>query len=187
LAIVAYNWASERYLYRRGRIESLRLGLDEELETNITLAKLLQESFGREFKDVFATNIFVFVKPGPMSGRIPSADLQLSARTYTIPELEIVRPKMAICLGSAAYNALRRIYDRPYQALKYVDYNMADLRLRDTEIYGVPHPGALGQAATGGYPKSLKIWKLLAKRLGRLQDGTPTEICNRPWTVKTVL
>lgn len=108
LMIIGQDWAGERYLTRRGDPDRLRLGYDAKLKTNTTLASLLEEAFNREFNQVFATNAFVFIKPGGMSGSIPAGDLRHSAQAYTLREIAIVRPKMAICLGADTYNALRK-------------------------------------------------------------------------------
>ena len=165
LMIVGQDWAGERYLARRGNANRLGPGYDGKLRSNKTLAKLLTEAFDRKFGDVFATNAFVFVKPGGMSGSIPVADLRLSARTYTLQELAVVRPKLAICLGAATYNAFRNLHGLPFQLLRDASYDAPQLVAEATEIYGVPHPGVYGQRSTGGYEASLEIWKRLAKRL----------------------
>lgn len=181
LMIIGQDWAGERYLTRRGDPDRLRSGYDAKLQTNITLASLLKEAFTREFDQVFATNAFVFIKPGGMTGSIPAGDLRHSTKTYTLREIAIVRPMMVICLGADAYNALRRSQGMPFQQLKDANHDTPELVITGAEIYGVPHTGALGQSSTGGYTVSLAIWKRLAKRLEHLRASNPsvTYVCDQ--------
>lgn len=166
--VIGQDWASEHFLMKPPNARQRDLGYDPDLQTNKIMTRLLREAFAREFKDVFATNAFVFVKPDNMSMRIPTVDLVRSSATYTLQEIRIVGPKMAVCLGGASYNALRGALKHPYQAIKRVNHEAPEVVFEGTEIYGVPHAGAWGLNASGGYPVSLAIWRKLADRLARL-------------------
>ena len=168
LMVIGQDWASEDFLMKPPDALHRDLGQNPDLHTNKMAKRLLREAFARDFEDVFATNAFAFVKPGNMSTRLPRVDLARSSATYTLQEIRIVRPKMAICLGGAAYNSLRRALKHSYQAIRRANYEAPEVVLEGTEIYGVPHTGALGLNNSGGYPASLAIWQKLAGRLARL-------------------
>jgi restriction system protein len=65
----------------------------------------------------------VFIKPGGMSGNIPSYDIKRSVLEFTLPEIEIVQPKIILALGS---NTIK--------SLQYASINAVEL----------PHPAARG-------------------------------------------
>jgi uracil-DNA glycosylase len=154
LMIVAQDWASEDYLCKPLNDDMCMLGLEPSLPFNRNLERLLREAFHRELADVFVTNAFVFAKPGGMTARIPRRDLARSAAEYGVPQVAIVRPRLVICLGAVTFDAMRRAG--------------ADLAAR-AELHHVPHVGALGLRATGGYDASLARWRQLVSRLDQLQ------------------
>ncbi len=96
LMIIAQDWTSEETAQQPP--EDVDLGYSPNLPTNKNLQALLREHFGLQFSDVYATNLFVFVKPGNLSARIPMADLRYSAMTYTVPQIQIVKPRTILCL-----------------------------------------------------------------------------------------
>jgi restriction system protein len=138
-----------------------KLGYAPELPTNRNLQKLLKDHLGLDFFDVYATNLFVFVKPGPMNTRVPTSDLLYSAKNYTRREIEIVDPKVVICLGAATYTSLCRALgieppDFKASLVKPVVYGTS-------LIYGVPHTGGLGIANAGGIENVKEIWTQLGR------------------------
>jgi restriction system protein len=169
LMIVGQDWASEDFLLKDPDPKIRQFSHDPALATNRNLKRLLQEAFGRRFEDTFATNAFVFAKPGGMNSRLPVADLILSATRYALKEVEIVRPRMVICLGIGTFNAVRSALNLRPLKLEAIDYTGPALTYGGSEVHGVPHVGARGLSATGGYGRSLEIWKTLAARL-----ATPT-------------
>ncbi|MDP2368148.1 uracil-DNA glycosylase family protein, partial [Rhodoferax sp.] len=168
IMIVGQDWASEEFLAGPANTRQQALGHDPDLPTNKNLKYLLREAFDRELSDVFATNAFVFVKLGGMGTRIPLKDLRRCVETYTLREVEIIRPKMLLCMGTHAFNAFRAALGHSYQPLNQARYSMPEVTFQETEIYGVPHVGARGLNSTGGRPKSLEIWLQLASRLSQL-------------------
>jgi restriction system protein len=108
LMIIGQDSASEDFLLKDPDPKMRELGHDPSLVTNKNLKRLLHEAFGRTFEDTFATNAFVFAKPGDMSNRLPVADLMMSATRFALQEMEIVRPRMAICIGIGTFNACER-------------------------------------------------------------------------------
>ena len=103
LMLIGQDWASEDYLRRnddaKQRTARARTGQDAHLATNQNLKRLLARHFGLCFSQTYATDVLVCIKPGKMSSNVPTKDLRACAVAYTLPELEIVRPRMALCLG----------------------------------------------------------------------------------------
>lgn len=163
--IVGQDWASKDFLGGAADPDQGASGEKKRLETNKNLKWLLREGFGKELTDVYRTNAFVFVKPLGMGAAVPMKDLRCSIATYTLREIEIVRPKMVICLGARTFNGFRKLHSLPEVRLRDVDYRQAELTVHGSEIHGVPHCGGRGLASTGGRSKSLEIWRTLAGRL----------------------
>jgi restriction system protein len=165
LMIIGQDWASEDFLRKDPNPKIRQFGHDPALATNKNLKRLLQEAFGRRFEDTFATNAFVFAKPGGMTSQIPAADLILSIKQFSLKEIEIVRPRMVICLGIGTFNAIRGALGLRPLKLEAIDYTSPAVMYCGSEVHGVPHVGARGLGATGGYGRSLEIWKALGTRL----------------------
>ncbi len=125
IAIVLQDWASEGGLLgpRNPRIEAL--GRDPDRITNQRLEALLSTIFGTSLREVYATNVFPFVKPGGMSASIPQALVYRTAQTFTVPELTIARPTMVLALGKLAQRALHKAgiacVDLPHPAARRLD------------------------------------------------------------------
>lgn len=166
LMLIGQDWASEDFLMQPPDAHLRDLGHDPDLPTNRNLKRLLSDAFGRGFEDTFATNAFAFAKPGGMNTRIPEPDLKRSAALYTLKEIEIIRPKLVICIGIGTFNALRLAVGHRPVRLETIDYNAAALTCCGSEVHGVPHVGARGLSATGGYARSREIWGGLSDRLG---------------------
>ena len=70
-------------------------------------------------------------------------DLLYCAKTHTLPQLKILQPAMAICLGTKTLNSLRRALGLPYLKLKDASVPTPHTVYEGAEIYGVPHTGGL--------------------------------------------
>ncbi|MGY8666283.1 hypothetical protein Q3C01_28580 [Bradyrhizobium sp. UFLA05-109] len=108
-------------------------------------------------------------------------DMLYCAKTYTLPQMGIVQPLMAICLGAKTFNSLRRELGLPDLKLKDAYVPSAHTIYNGTEIYGVPHTGGLGHANSGGMEKVNQIWATLAARFADLKgraadDGSILEL-----------
>jgi hypothetical protein len=83
LMIVAQDWASENFLTKRSKTAHKELrklhGQDCDLQTNKNLKVLLKRHFEHDFSDTYATDVFVFIRPGAMSAQIPMEDLKYCA------------------------------------------------------------------------------------------------------------
>jgi uracil-DNA glycosylase len=105
--IMLQDWNSDDSLKLPVDSETLALGHTPSLRTNRNLVTLLKTTFGKELHDVYGTNLFPFIKMGNKSNPIPHADLVEAARTFGLPQVEIVSPKLVICLGLATFDAMR--------------------------------------------------------------------------------
>lgn len=108
VAIVLQDWASADRLSSGVEPAIQQHGRDPELLTNRRLDTLLHRVFNLTIDQVYVTNAFPFVKPGEMSGPVPTSDLFKSVVTFTSPELELVRPTMVLALGKLPSEALMR-------------------------------------------------------------------------------
>jgi uracil-DNA glycosylase len=106
LMILLQDWSSDEVLsgpYLHGRCTA---GHDPCRVTNKRLKELLRAHFGLELEDVYATNVFPFVKLGAMNRSIAMRDLVRAAREFALPQIEIIGPRLAVCLGKAAFDAV---------------------------------------------------------------------------------
>jgi restriction system protein len=106
LMVLLQDWSSDDVLSGPLLTERSTLGHDPRRRTNRRLRELLRQHFGLELEQVYATNVFPFVKVGSISASIPGRDLERAAREFALPQIEIVGPRLAVCLGKAAFNAV---------------------------------------------------------------------------------
>lgn len=163
LMIVGQDWLSEDKLNSVSK-EILIKGRDGNLATNIHLDKYL-DNLGLKFSDVYATNLFPFVKPGNMSSSIPIADYDYVFETYLKPQIEIISPKVIVALGASVFKQfLRATGDKKhYNFSKMVE--MGDRTFLNARVFPVYHPGALGTINAGGSQNAKKLWKEVMLKL----------------------
>ncbi|SDJ99880.1 restriction system protein [Bradyrhizobium sp. Rc2d] len=175
LILIGQDWASEKFLreprYNTSERVSARkaAGQDEYLPTNRRLKSLLRTHFRMEFAQTYATDVLVFIKPGNMTGNVPMKDMLYCAETYTLPQMRIIQPVIAICLGAKTFNSVRRALMLADLKLKEAHAPPAHTIYNGTEIYGVPHTGGLGHANAGGMERIDQIWSGLATRFDELK------------------
>ena len=169
--IIGQDWASEAFLENdRCRFVTIS-GQTPCLPTNYNLKILLMMHLNLRFEDTYATDLFVFVKPGGMNEGIAERDLKYCAMKYALPQIDIIRPRVVMCLGSSAYNALRRTLGIEYRKLRdqWDKHGRWDeLKYKDVDIIGVTHTGAQGINLAGGLegPEITRQWQFVASRLG---------------------
>jgi len=106
--LILQDWASHDGLTAGGFKPVIQKhGHDPELRTNIRLKELLRRHLNLRLVDTYATNAFVFIKPGGMSSNIPTGDVARSISNFTAPEIALVRPRLVLALGSRVAKALR--------------------------------------------------------------------------------
>jgi len=105
---------------------------------------LLKSHFNLDLADTYGTNLFPFIKAGSLSSAIPIRDLERAAREFALPQIEIVEPKVVICLGLRTFNALRRVLGT--EPFKNVAAAIASpISFKRSRIWCQAHTGALGQ------------------------------------------
>jgi uracil-DNA glycosylase len=168
--LLGQDWSSSDSLSRPRVPEQRKKGQTWNLRTNKNLRELLKQGMQLDFHETYATNVFPFVKKGPTNARIKNKDMQYCAKEYAIPEMEIVAPKIAICLGHSTFYAIARSLDEERRSFADVCEPEYCIKHRRTEIYGVPHPGSWGIRNAGGKEQVHERWRILAKRLIELRN-----------------
>ncbi|TYT74190.1 uracil-DNA glycosylase family protein [Desulfobotulus mexicanus] len=108
ILVFLQDWCSSDSFNNSICQETLRLGYTPNVRTNVNLKNLLKKHFKKNLEDIYSTNLFPYIKPGSMSAKIPAADLYRAAKQFAVPMIDIVQPKIVICLGKETFNALRK-------------------------------------------------------------------------------
>lgn len=145
IMVFLQDWTSEESI-RRGRDDDcVQFGYTPSLPTNRNLIRLLMTSFGLDLNEVFATNLFPFIKPSHMGAAIPRRDLVRAAEEFGLPQMRIVRPRLVICLGLPTFNALREACGQP--PLKPLNTAInSPFSFEGMRIWCQAHTGGRGQA-----------------------------------------
>ncbi|HEY2826494.1 MAG TPA: hypothetical protein VGJ04_02755 [Pirellulales bacterium] len=144
IMVMLQDWCSDQGMLGLDE-DAKTLGYIPRLPTNKTLEKLLGAYFGLGLKQIYGTNLFPFIKLGPMNAPIPCADLLRAAKEFALPQISIVKPKLVICLGLVTFNALRQAYDNgiPIRPLNSAIESPFDIGT--TRIWCQAHTGQFGQ------------------------------------------
>jgi restriction system protein len=146
--VLLQDWSSDESLCGSLDADCVRYGLTRTLPTNKRLVELLRSNFGVELADVYATNLFPFIKKGGMSSSIPMRDLIAAAKEFALPQIQIVRPKLVVCLGLNTFNAIR--VARGHAPAQRMDEAIASpLTLDESRIWCQAHTGTRGQNNRG--------------------------------------
>ncbi len=146
--VLLQDWASDDFLIKPVRPDIADCGHDPSNVTNVRLKALLRTHFGLEFEDIYATNVFPFIKPGGMSGAIKAADFGRAIREFAIPQLEIVAPRLVICLGLMTYNTFARAAGQ-HAASTIAGAIAQPFGVGSAEVWAQAHTGRLGAARRG--------------------------------------
>jgi restriction system protein len=146
--ILLQDWSSDEPLLRPLNPDDVRYGLTPTWPTNKKLIELLRYHFGLMLKDVYATNLFPFIKRGDASSSIPMRDLVQAAQEFALPQIRIVRPKLVVCLGFDTFNAIRRACG--HKPAQLSEEAIASPFTHDkSRIWCQAHTGARGQNNRG--------------------------------------
>lgn len=159
LMLVAQDWASSSWLDNPANAKYGELGRDPTLVTNKNIENYL-ELFSLTFGDTYATNAFPYIKSGNLSAKIKNHYFRKAVVDFLVPQMDVIRPKMVICLGSLVYNELRR-----YRALRPALIRFGHecgVDFDGSKLFGVYHPGGLGTASAGGSSEASKQWRKLS-------------------------
>jgi uracil-DNA glycosylase len=102
LMILLQDWAPDDRLSGPFLPERCTVGHDPSRRTNRRLHELLLRHFALELEEVYATNVFPFIKVH----KIQPEDFVRAAEEFALPQIKIVEPRLAVCLGKAAFNAV---------------------------------------------------------------------------------
>lgn len=109
VALVLQDWSSVDVLRNGPDPDVQRYGRTVGLRTNRILEGLLARVLGLSLADVYATNVFPFVKAGAISSRLPRRDVVRAARLFAGPELELANPSLTLALGRMPYEVLKKV------------------------------------------------------------------------------
>lgn len=142
--ILLQDWSGADALSGPLDVGARDLGYTPTEATNRNLQRLLKDTFGLSLADTYATNLFPFVKPGGMSESIPDRDLLRAAREFALPQIEIVAPRLVICLGKVTVDAVRSAAGFPKSA-SVEDALQSYFQLGPSRVWFQAHTGRLGQ------------------------------------------
>lgn len=133
--VVLQDWSSDDNMHGKCS-ETDRLGYTPSVNTNIKLIEYLKKYLDLDLKNTYATNLFPFIKMGGMSANIPIKDMRRAAKEFTLPMIQIIKPKIVIALGRKTYNALWDCCDSKTEVVQ------GSFKYGTTKIFHQPHPAA---------------------------------------------
>lgn len=163
--ILGKDWASSETLADRPPDpERKRLGQGWNVPTNRNLRAYLSDHMGGlMFSQTYSTNVFPFIKVGKKNATIRAADMLYAAQKYALPQIKIISPLMAICLGPPAFLSVSRaaLAEGGHEESSPLPH----IVFCGVEIYGVSHPSMY----PGGRIAVERKWKQLGERLEDLR------------------
>lgn len=173
--ILLQDWASDDALSGPYLHVRVTVGHDPTRGTNKRLQKLLDEHFRVELEDVYATNVFPFVKVGEMNASIPHRDLVRAAREFALPQIEIIEPRAAVCLGKAAFDAVAVAAgrDRSKSLAEAIEVG-SPFEIGSTQVWCQAHTGQQGtnHRNRNGLDRVAKDWARMAAACnGRIKQA----------------
>jgi restriction system protein len=145
LMVLLQDWASDDVLRRPLLRDRITLGHDSSVRTNQRLQRLLHQHFLLELEQVYATNLFPFVKLGTKNAPIPLQDLVRAAREFALPQIEIVRPRLVACLGKATFDAIAvAAGGRRTESLEHAIEVASPLQIGKTQVWCQAHTSQQG-------------------------------------------
>ena len=162
--LVLQDWCSVDYLkcieHDPERVEQLvKLGHDPTRQTNRNLKTLLYNHFGIDLEQTYATNLFPYIKPGEMSADVPRDEMVQAAKRYTVPEIRIIQPTLAACLGIKVYDAVREAVGLLRLDNPKLDVAIASpFRIGNAQVWAQAHPSRF----PGGKDRINRNWQRMA-------------------------
>lgn len=135
--VLGHDWASAGWLEDRKDDPAMALlGRDLRLPSNRNLDQLLRKHLDLQFCCTYATDIVPFIKMTKgMVGAVDAGAIKECARLFAIPQIEIVGPRVVICLGRDTFKAIVRALNASIDKgpdIEFLDYN-------GTRIFSVTH------------------------------------------------
>ena len=159
--VMLQDWSSEDGLSGPRDPETKRFGYAPSVATNRNLERLLKEHFEVSISQVYATNLFPFIKPGGMSSSIRHKELLRAAKEFALPQVKIVAPRLVIALGMTCFNILRNALDEEsvYPLSAAIE---SPIDSGPSRIWCQAHTG-WGACHRGGADVVNKDWRLMAE------------------------
>jgi len=160
------DWSSDDCLQSDPTPRELELGYTPDLPTNINLKRLLEKYFGVvDLRETYGTNLFPFIKPGGISAGIPFKALIQAAKDFAIPQIDIVKPKLVICLGTSVYNSILCALGLPLHKT-LADSIANPIFYNSILVHAQSHPGGMGRAKRnkGGIDRVSQDWENMARK-----------------------
>jgi restriction system protein len=141
--VMLQDWAFDDFL--RGPLCELTVqyGRTPTRATNKRLDDLVLKYFDVSICEIFASNLFPFIKPKSMSAKIPAKDLALAAKEFALPQIEIVAPRLVVALGLDCFNARRALNIEPSHTIAHAIED--PIPFHDSMIWCQAHTSPLGQ------------------------------------------
>ncbi len=170
--IVLQDWSSHDRLSGGLDADAIEHGHTPSLPTN--LKRLLGVHLGLSLAETYGTNLFPFIKPGSLSSAIPNRDLERAALEFAIPQMDIVAPRVAVCLGLKTFNGLRRAVGMDASPTIDVATN-SPFSHGPTRVWCQAHTGALGQNGRnrGGVDRVSRDWAAMKLGVGEPWPSGP--------------
>lgn len=169
--ILLQDWSSDAWLSGELDHAVVRLGLSPTLPTNINLARLLETTFGLDLADTYATNLFPFIKAGNLSTTITVRDVEQAAREFGLPQIDIVAPRLVVCLGLSTFNGLRRALGMKTVTTMSVALG-SPFNYNGTRVWCQAHTGVMGQNTRnrGGIDRVSGDWRSMAESVFEVSE-----------------
>ncbi len=164
--IVLQDWTSSDGMKAKNADKdepSRVLGYSPANRTNINLIQLLNKTYDQELKDVFATNLFPFIKRGGRSASIIRKDQNDAFVEYCWPQIEIIQPKLVVCLGKIVFTTFARNLHHKSDRHNVGDFFLRKVNRKTIAIYYQAHTGRWGSNQRGGIKQLLRDWKQMKK------------------------
>jgi uracil-DNA glycosylase len=164
--VMLQDWSSSDSLNGPICHDSIKYGHTVAKFTNSNLKNLLQRYFGLKLSQTYGTNLFPFIKPGPMNAGIPQRLMDRAAIEYGLPQIEIIKPKLVMCFGKITFNALRTAVG--IGKVGSVDEGIErPFEFGNTSIWLQSHTGMLGQnnRNKGGVNRVDSDWRKMTRSM----------------------
>jgi hypothetical protein len=168
IVILLQDWSSENSLARSFDAETAKIGHTLRFPTNRNLKAILETVFSLRLEQIFATNVFPFIKRGSMSSPIPSYDINKAFTDFCFPQIQIVRPKLVVCCGKQVYESAHNYFKMPKGKLQPVGNYFEN---NGIIYYHQRHTGATATNTSGGLPEAFSNWKKMKETFENSQNG----------------
>jgi len=159
--VLLQDWSSDSWLKKPLNKNVQLLGYQPNLLTNKTLAGLLHEHFQMSLSDIYATNLFPFVKLGGLSASIHRSRLVQAAAEFALPQIKVVRPVLVICLGLETFNSMRAVCGLSECKLMSSAIECGEFTFDNVKFWAQAHTGHWGQINrnTAGVNRVRSDWR----------------------------